>query len=142
VTAPLVTLDNLGAWLFKGNADRTDLAQRLAAQPHVDAWCVQPNYRTRLMAAGQPALLWASGSRGRLRYGIWGVGRLTGEPAFDGEHWRVPLALRVLPAEHRVARERLRAEPGLADLEVLRQPQAANPSFVTREQFAVLRGLL
>jgi hypothetical protein len=138
VKTQLIHLDNLGAWLFKGNADRTDLARRLAEDPHVDSWCVQPSYRTRLMAAGQPALLWGSGSRGQVPYGVWGVGRLTGAPAFDGERWRVPLALTALPVERRIARQRLRADPGLADLEVLRQPQAANPSFLTRAQYAVL----
>ncbi|MET8068098.1 hypothetical protein ABZS65_31210, partial [Micromonospora sp. NPDC005313] len=66
-----VTLDDLGAWLIKGNADAVDLAARFAADPHVTGWCVRPGYRVRLMRAGQPVVFWASGSRGRAPYGVW-----------------------------------------------------------------------
>ena len=139
----LVQVDDLGAWLLKGNADRADLAARFARDPVVTGWCVQPSYRTELMRGGQPVLFWASGSRGRLPYGIWGLGRLTGppEPQPDGS-WRVPLDLTIEEASRWVPRDTLRADSRLGDLEVLRQPQAANPSFVTRAQFAALRGHL
>ena len=36
-------------------------------------------------------------------------------------------------------RSQLRADPRLADAEVFRQPQGANPSFLTVAQFAALR---
>lgn len=136
-----VHLDDLGAWLVKGNADRTDLAARVVRDPRVTSWCVRPGYRARLMRAGQPVVLWASGSRGRLAYGVWGVGRLVA-PAVPGEPvgaWTVPLDLTVLDEEHRVRRERFRADARLAGAEVLRQPQAANPSFLTVAEFAALR---
>ncbi|WP_309238409.1 hypothetical protein [Actinoplanes aureus] len=136
-----VTADNLGAWLLKGNADHTDLRGRFAREPRVGRWCVQPSYRVRLMGAGQPVLFWGSGSRHRdVAYGIWGLGTLTG-PARqedDGSGWWVPLGLTIAPPDEWIRREVLRAHPELADLEVLRQPQAANPSFVTRRQFAVI----
>jgi hypothetical protein len=132
-----VRLDNLGAWLIKGNADRADLAERFAHDPRVARWCVQPSYRVDLMRAGQPVLFWASGSRDRrLRYGIWGVGRLAGPPRPDD--WSVPLDLVVAEPEQRLPRETLRADPRLVDLEVLRQPQAANPSYVTPRQLAAI----
>ncbi len=135
-----VTLDNLGAWLLKGNADNADLAGRFAREPRVGTWCVQPGYRTRLMSSGQPVVFWASGSRGRLPYGVWGVGRLAGAPVLgaDDGRWRVPLDLRIFDEQHRVRREELRGDDRLADIEVFRQPQAANPSFLTTEQFAAL----
>ena len=140
-----VTPASLGAWLLKGNADRADLPGRFAADPRITSWCVQPSYRTRLMRAGQPVLFWASGSRHRgAGYGLWGLGRLTGpaerDPA-DGR-WRVPLDLVVVDPAGRVGRDELRGDPELADLEVLRQPQAANPSFVTVRQFEVIRRYL
>lgn len=136
-----VRLDDLGAWLLKGNADRVDLAARFAREPRVCSWCVQPSYRTRLMAAGQPVVFWASGSRARLPYGVWGIGRLTGPAEFDPHdgRWRVPLDLTIREPAHRVSRAELRADARLADLEVFRQPQAANPSFLTGAQFAALR---
>jgi hypothetical protein len=73
-------------------------------------------------------------------YGVWGVGRLTGAPEFDpGDgRLRVPLDLRVFEPARRVPRTDLRADDRLADLEVFRQPQAANPSFLTVAQFAAL----
>lgn len=77
---------NLGAWLIKGNADRTDLRTRFARDPHVTRWCVQPSYRLELMGAGQPVLFWASGSRRHdITYGIWGWGHLTGPPQHDSD---------------------------------------------------------
>jgi hypothetical protein len=139
-TARRVRPDDLGAWLLKGNADRSDLLARFQADPRIERWCVQPGYRARLMTAGQPVIFWASGSRGRLRYGVWGRGRLRGAAVPDPEHgqWWVPLDLRILPAAQWVERAQVRADPRLAGLEVLRQPQAGNPSFLTVAQFAAL----
>jgi hypothetical protein len=136
-----VTADRLGAWVLKGNADRTDLAERFAASRRVDRWCVRPGYRARLMAAGQPVVLWVSGSRGRLPSGICGVGRLTGpavrDPADGG--WGVGLELTVLEPEAWVPRQVLTADPRLAAAEVFRQPQGANPSFLTVAELAAVR---
>ncbi|MET7876366.1 hypothetical protein [Micromonospora profundi] len=141
MTEPLVSLDDLGAWLIKGNADRVDLTSRFARDPRVANWCVRPGYRARLMRAGQPVVFWASGSRARLPYGVWGIGRLTGaaEPDPPGQTWSVPLDLTILDEADRVPRQRLRADDRLAALEVFRQPQAANPSYLTVAQFAALR---
>lgn len=130
----LVTNATLGAWLLKGNADTGGVADRPAGR--VERWCVRPGYRAALMAPGHRVLLWVSGSRRRLPYGIWGVGRLAGgaecEPSGDGAgRWSVPLDLVLLDDVDRVRREVLRADPRLRDIEVLRQPQAANPSYLT-----------
>ena len=132
-------LDDLGAWLIKGNADRTDLDGRFARDPVVSSWCVRPGYRAGLMAAGQPVVFWASGSRGRLPYGVWGVGRVSGPPRWDGGSLTVPLALTIWTPERRLPRGVLRADPRLADAEVIRQPQGANPSYLTAAQFDALR---
>ena len=136
---PLVTEQDLGAWMLKGNADLTDLAGRFERDPRIGHWCVRAGYRARLMRADQPVLFWASGCRGKLPYGVWGLGRLTGPAApHEGGSWSVPLDLRILPADRRIRREHLRADPRLAGLEVLRQPHAANPSYLTVPQFAAL----
>jgi hypothetical protein len=135
-----VRSDDLGGWLIKGNADRADLVSRFAGEPRVDRWCVQPSYRLGLMRAGQPVLFWASGSRRRdVPYGIWGLGRLAGPPGRDPDGgWFVPLDLVIVPEAERVPRPELRADRELASLEVFRQPQAANPSFVTVREFAAI----
>ncbi|MET8361824.1 hypothetical protein [Micromonospora sp. NPDC005171] len=141
MTEPRVRLDDLGAWLIKGNADLVDLAAWFAREPLVTSWCVRPGYRTRLMRAGQPVVFWASGSRLRLPYGVWGIGQVTGEaePGPPGQQWSVPLDLPILDEKDRVPRQRLRADDRLAALEVFRQPQAANPSYLTVAQLAALR---
>ncbi len=139
-----VTAENLGAWLLKGNADQNDLLGRFAREPRVRRWCVRPGYRTRLMRAGQPVLLWASGSRRRdIPYGVCGAGRLAGpaEQEPDGG-WAVPLDLVVADPSHWLSRAEIRADSRLAGLEVLRQPQGSNPSFVTTAQWQVLREFL
>lgn len=135
---PRVTLDDLGAWLIKGNDGRADLAGRFEREPRVGSWCVQPGYRSRLMRAGQPVVLWASGSR---TSGVWGLGVVTGpvEPGEDGGRPQVPLDLTVEPPDRRMPRALLRADPRLAGAEVFRQPQGSNPSFLTRAEFAALR---
>ena len=142
MTEPRVRLDDLGAWLIKGNADLVDLTARFAPEPLVTSWCVRPGYRARLMRAGQPVVFWASGSRARLPYGVWGVGRVTGaaEPGAPGP----ALVGATGPAHPRrtatgCPARVLRADDRLADLEVFRQPQAANPSYLTVAQFAALR---
>jgi hypothetical protein len=140
VTERAVNLDDLGAWLLKGNADRADLVSRFAREPDVWNWCVQPGYRARLMRAGQPVVFWASGSAQRLPYGVWGLGRLTGSPELDPRdgRWHAPLDLTILPPAQRVPRSELRSDPRLATIEVFRQPQAGNPSFLTVAQFRAL----
>ena len=136
--SPAVRLDDLGAWLLKGNADRVDLAGRFARDPRVERWCVHPSYRTDLMRQGQPVVFWASARHA----GVWGIGTLDGPPRRDddGGLW-VPLDLTVWEPGRRVGRAELRADSRLAGLEVLRQPQAANPSLLTVAQFAALRNL-
>lgn len=140
-SAPRVTTDVLGAWLIKGNADLADLAGRFAQDRRVRAWCVQPGYRARLMAAGQPVVFWASGSRGRLPYGVWGRGVVTGPagPRPGDGKCEVPLDLTIGERATWVPRAELRADPRLADAEVFRQPQGSNPSFLTVGQYAALR---
>ncbi|MCD5354138.1 EVE domain-containing protein [Kineosporia mesophila] len=139
-----VTESVLGAWLIKGNADAGALDDRFRADPHVTRWCVQRNYRSDLMREKHPVVFWASGSRSRgTPYGVWGLGHLTG-PVFrdEQERWSVPLDLEILPPRQRLSRERFRAHPLLAGAEVLRQPQAGNPSFLTPSQFRALQALL
>lgn len=135
---PKVTVGGLGAWVLKGNADRTDLVQRVALDPRVERWCVRPGYRARLMAAGQPAVLWVSGSRRGTPSGVCAIGRVTGpavaDPADGG--WSVPLDLTVEDRARWLPRQAVRERIGRA--EVFRQPQGGNPSFLAADEYAVL----
>jgi hypothetical protein len=136
----VVSADDLGAWLLKASGDHTDIAERAARRVQPGHWCVRPGYRTGLMRPGHRLVFWVSGSRRRLVPGIWALGQLTGPPMPDSvpDRLRVPLALRWLDEDRRVARDALRADERLTGLEVLRQPQAANPSFVTVRQLRAI----
>ncbi|MEU4623193.1 hypothetical protein AB0G04_24865 [Actinoplanes sp. NPDC023801] len=137
-----LNLEDLGSWLLKANGMTSDIAEVAARREPVRRFCVRPGYRARLMAAGQPVLLWVSGDRRRVTPGIWAAGELTGPALVADGKLRVPLELRWLDDDRRVHRDTVRSDGRLADLEVLRQPQAANPSFVTAEQMAALRAYL
>ncbi len=135
VVAPAraLTPATLGAWLLKatGSAPSTRAHVR-AGFAGVDTWCVQPTYRTDLVEAGQPVLLWVSGNEREHPAGIYASGRTTG-PAEAGV---VPVALS--PVAHPLLRTELTGHPDLADMEVLRVPAGSNPSFVTPAQLRVL----
>jgi hypothetical protein len=134
-----VSVAQLGAWLLKCNADTGDTVARAERAGRVDRLCVQSNYRTALMSAGQRVIFWVSGSRrgGRVP-GIWGVGWIAGPADGDSGAFQVPLAVTVLAEPERVDRDVLRADDRLRDLEVLRMPQGSNPSYVSADALRVI----
>lgn len=146
----------LGAWLLKCNPTLWDLRGFIdAGATRLTSWAVQPGYRARLMAPGDRVLLWVSGDGSAgLGRGIWGLGHTTAE----AEPWvetaqgrwrsaasrhvvraRVELDVALLDAP--VTDRQLRAA-GVEGLEVQRQPFMANPSYVSRDQLAVVETLL
>jgi hypothetical protein len=160
VSVPLVTDANLGAWLLRCNPDVWDLRQSLEdGLTNIYEWDVVRNYRSRMMAEGQRVIFWVTGNKKGLARGIWGIGHLT-SPAHDpvpddiGEddvgYWLVEVAptldydsvdldIPLLPEP--IQEVDLRAA-GITDLEVQRQPQGQNPSWVSNEQLARLNALL
>ena len=131
-----LSTQTLGAWLVKASgaapSTREHVQQRFA---RVETWCARPTYRTDLVAAGQPVLLWVSGSEPSLPAGIHAHGRTTG-PAGDGV---IPMVL--APVDAPLLRSELVGHPELAALEVLRMPAGSNPSYVTPEQLEALVAL-
>lgn len=132
---PLTAAD-VGAWLV------TCHPREFAELPaRVDGFCVRPTYRLGLVAAGQPAVLWVSGSSGAAPApGIWMRGRTTGELDRSGPRPRLGLDLARLDAP--LPRDLLRADPRTARMEVLRTPQTSNPSIVTPAELAAIEELL
>jgi hypothetical protein len=134
--ARALTPATLGAWLVKASGATPSTREHVhAGFAGVETWCVRPTYRTGLVAADQPVLLWVSGSEAGLPAGIHAHGRTTG-PAREGV---MPLVL--APLAEPLLRSELVAHPGLASLEVLRMPAGSNPSYVTPDQLDVLVGL-
>lgn len=147
---------SLGAWLLKCNPALWDLQGFLdSGEGRLTSWAVQRNYRSDLMTPDDRALFWVSGDgRNGLSRGIWGAGHVVAEAEdwVDGDRgfWldeggrqavrrRVSIDIPFL-AEPVTAAD-LRAH-GIADLEVQRQPFMGNPSWVSRDQLAVLNELL
>jgi hypothetical protein len=149
-----VTLANLGAWMITCNPKVWDLATFLELDEEViEDWSVVPSYRTELMAAGQPIMFWVTGADDDSpEPGLWGAGVVTGEVGtrpvadnpglwLDEQRQRrrrafVPIELRLLGKP--IPRSELRADPRLAGMEVLRQPQMANPLVVTRKELEAI----
>jgi hypothetical protein len=136
VPTRVLSTATLGAWLLKASGAAPSTREHVRSGfAHAQTWCVRPTYRTDLVEAGQPVLLWVSGSEPGLPAGIHAHGRTTG-PARDGV---VPLVLD--PLHDPLLRSELVEHPDLAGLEVLRMPAGSNPSYVTPEQLAVLAGI-
>lgn len=134
--ARALTLDTLGAWLVKTRgASPSTRASALSGFAGVTTRCVRPSYRTELVAAGQPVLLWVSGAEADHPAGIHAYGRTTG-PVVDGV---MPMSL--TPLDVPVLRSELVGHPDLSALEVVRMPAGSNPTYVTRAQLALLREL-
>jgi hypothetical protein len=136
MTSRAITSESFGAWVIKCNPRVTDIEPMVEARRATERWCVADNYRSRLMAAGQPVLFWVSAHPQR---GIWGAGTLTG-PAEPGPKWTVPTDIALF--DEPVTAAALSALPELAGIEVFRSPQQSNPSWVDMEAWAVVRGLL
>ncbi|NYE36703.1 hypothetical protein F4692_001836 [Nocardioides cavernae] len=133
---PALSAGRLGAWLVKARGDEAETQQHLrTGLVHVASRCVRPSYRTGLVAAGQPVLLWISGRVPGLPAGIHARGRTTGRVVDD----LMPVDL--VPLAAPVVRTALVEHPVLCGLEVLRMPAGSNPSYVTTEQLAALQDL-
>jgi hypothetical protein len=131
--ARVLTRETLGAWLVKASGATPSTGEHVRAGfADVASWCARPTYRTELVSAGQPVLLWVSGTESEHPAGIYARGRTTG-PASEGV---MPMTL--LPLEEPLLRAELVGHPDLSSLEVLRMPAGSNPSFVTPPQLAVL----
>lgn len=129
-----VSREDLGAWLVKADPRVSPVAQMAGAGfADVRCWCVRPTYRTRLVAVGDPVLLWVSGGDETVPAGVHAVGEVTGEVR-DRAGGPPEMPLRLRPLARPAPRADLLTDAELAGLEVLRSPWGSNPSFVTARQ--------
>jgi hypothetical protein len=139
VTPPAraITPATLGAWVVKASPTEDTVAELVRRGFSTD-WtsCVRPTYRTDLVEAGQPVLLWVSGRDASTPAGIHARGVTTGSAAYGEDQVRVPLRLE--PVDPPVRRADLFGHPVLQGAEVLRMPAGSNPSYLTVEELAAL----
>ncbi len=137
-TTPAVSLSTLGAWLLKVSPQTTSVGElRRQGFREVTRRCVQPSYRTALVRAGQPVLLWVSGRDPRHPAGVHAVGHTTGSVQVAGAEVSMPVRLRAV--EPVLTRDEILADPVLACLEVIRVPAGSNPSYLDTGQYLALR---
>lgn len=161
-----VTAEVLGAWVIKCNPAMTNFGSILQSGRGISAWCVADNYRSALMDAGQPVVLWVSGGRGgEFARGIWGIGRVRApamlqmtpvlqmtpgsqmtppgsEPAVRSRHAKLVAQLDIPVRKSPIAVCEIAAVPALSGIEVIRQPYMSNPSWLSKDEFAALDILL
>jgi hypothetical protein len=148
-----LTRDDIGGWLFKCNPREWDIEAALRDGQRIDSWRVRENYRLSLIRPGDPAVVWVTGSAGaNPEAGIWAVGYTTGD-LFDGhggDYWvneergqqlAVYAGLLMWPIAV-VPRERIAAHPATNDLEILRQAQISNPSYLTPEHHEAIASMV
>jgi hypothetical protein len=137
-TGRAVTRDRLGAWVVKANPSLTSVAS-LADDGYagVCRWCVRPSYRTELVAAGHPVLLWVSGTDPDFPVGFHAYGETTGPCRTEAGQHEMPMRLQPVPSP--VPRSVLLLDPVLARAEVVRMPAGSNPSYLDRTEYAALR---
>ena len=138
MTSRAVTTEVLGAWVVKANPALTSVAaMAVDGYAGVSRWCVRRSYRTALVEAGQPVLLWVSGDDPDSPAGFHAAGEVTGPCRLREGQLEMPIALRALLTP--VRRSELLLHPVLAGAEVVRMPAGSNPSYLDRPQYAALR---
>jgi hypothetical protein len=155
-----VTEQNLGAWVIKCDPEAWDLELFIEDGNRViEDWRVVRNYRSRMMRSGHKVLLWQTDSdpewRG-FRGAGWIIGGVEDFPTAsvlaDDSYWidreilsrselRAPMNLEVWDYPISEA-EMLEKQPELAAIEVVKMRQCSNPSWLSREQLAMLQDLL
>ena len=160
-----ITASNFGAWLIKCDPKVWNLSRAMKdGLPGIGGWSVADNYRSESMEAGDDIVFWVSGtSRKELRPGVWGIGKLTSERYWEeadedlaGSYWEdekkgaepgytIETDIRLIADENyrrKVSRESLMGLKAFNSMEVLKQPQGSNPSFLTKAEFRALEKLL
>lgn len=151
----------IGAWVLKCNPAMSNLAADLAEHGRIRAWSVVESYRFDLLREGHPCVMWVTGSAGSpVPAGIYAVGEIVKNAdgdllisdrwddsvkPVDGKakdavkefvsvdmHWlQEPITKADLLDQH----------PEFAQAEVVRAPQVGSPSFLTPEEWELVKSV-
>lgn len=149
--------EDIGAWVLKCNPKVWDVVQFMdGGGEWLDIWSVGRTYRNELIRPGDKVLLWVGGSRpNEIEPGFWGAGIITGSvyPTVETEDglWldravsgRVEHAVQVSIDlwDSPISRERVRLDPRVDAIEVLRAQQGSNPSYLSPSEFEAIESLM
>ena len=138
MTARAITEGSLGAWLVKASPASLSIGELVRTGfADITSRCVRATYRTDLIKADQPVLLWVSGKDRQHPAGIYACGHTTGPVDEAAPTPEMPVRLR--PVRPPVRREELLDDPMLSGIEVIRMPAGSNPSYLDVEQYAALQ---
>jgi hypothetical protein len=140
---------SVAAWLLKANPSIYDAEGALRDLTSFGAWRLAPSYRVGLIAVEDPVVLWLTG-RDR---GIIAAGEVTGAPyestggtdywVDDDEKAKVrpylPVRLEPIP---KITEDELTTNPAFNEAEVLKIRQMGNPSYLTEDEFDVIKDLM
>jgi len=147
-SGPSVDPGSLGTWLIKASRGTPLVDDALNGRVEtVQTWCVRRTYRTALIEAGQPVLLWISGQDRTFPAGIYAQGHTTGAATLAdaedrgsaGVEARLVMPVELMPVAPPVRRSELLLHPVLAGIEVVTMPAGSNPSFLRKTQLQALR---
>lgn len=144
----------VAAWMLKANPEVWDVEAALRDGRDLDTWRLAPSYRVELVAPGHPCVLWVTGTgAAAARAGVRALGVVTTDPYPDvgdpdDPAWGDPAAARVVRPyvgvhlevlAEPLSRAEVRADPRLADLEVLRRPRMGSPLAVRADELAAMQ---
>jgi hypothetical protein len=130
----------MNVWLFHANNEYilTEKVPPLLGQ--VEDWLAVTNFKK--IVAGDKVVLWQSAAGGR-EPGIYALGEADGPPYMyvGDENWRVDIRYTQL-LDRPLLKKELLNDPSLSALLVIQNPNTANPSHVTAEQWMALEALI
>ena len=137
MTVRAISEHSLGAWLVKASPASLRIEEMIRTGfADITSRCVRATYRTDLVRADQPVLLWVSGNDLRHPAGIYACGHTTGPVDAAAPTPEMPVRLRLV--EPAIPRKELLDHPSLSRIEVLRMPAGSNPSYLDAEQYGAL----
>ena len=146
----------VGAWMLKARPDVWDIGTALEQGLSLNWWRLAHSYRADLVADGHPCVMWITRGDARTPSGIWGYGRVVGEPFLGTGDSTDPLwidtvaqaqvrpriQVEIVTLSEPIRREEIAADPRLAGLEILRVPRIGNPASASPQEWQVIRSQL
>ena len=144
--------DFAGAWVLKLSPYVYDVNTVFAAlDGRVRLWSVAQEVRSASMDEGQPVYLWIDEGDPHREAGIWGVGRVTGQciSGVADASWldldaasraTVFAVVEIMLLDQPVTRAAFLGDSRLTEAEVIRDPLAPNPGFLSPSEVQALAG--